>query len=425
MFSAIEKNRKRARKASRCFLVTGFVCEIKRRITGMGWTRGKFKLCGAVILAFCVVFVTKVGAQDKKEEYVNRQAPMEHMSGLMRLVETIPIPTEGYMDHLTYDLKKQHLFLSAENNKKIVVVDMKAGKVIHETKVGGNPRKPFFDPASNKLWVDLGDNTVVAIDGDTFEVVTTIELTGGKDAPGRDPDNGAFDAAKGIYYVAVRKRVEGTKDGSIEIVDTKAAKLIGSINMDGQEPAGIALDTAANRLYAGMGDVVNGVSVVKVVDLTKRAIIAEWSTAGGPQPHVAGLDTEHHRLFMGSRLGGGHNVEPGKLVVMDTDTGKVIETVDAVGGGDEIFYDAPTKRIYFSGATGTLAIFHEDDPNHFVLLGKVPTGAIAKSGIWIPELKRYYAAVPRHLVQLLPTTQYNYRDWITEEAHLMVFEALP
>jgi DNA-binding beta-propeller fold protein YncE len=391
----------------------------------MRLTNGKRRICAAVILAFCTVFVSKLGAQQKTDEYANRQAPMEHMSGLMRLVETIPIPTEGYMDHLTYDLKKQHLFLSAENNKKIVVVDMKAGKVIHETKVGGNPRKPFFDPASNKLWVDLGDNTVVAIDGDTFEVVTTIVLTGGKDAPGRDPDNGAFDAAKGIYYVAVRKRVEGTKDGSIEIVDTKAAKLMGSIKMDGQEPAGIALDPVANRLYAGMGDVVNGVSVVKVVDLNKRAIIAEWSTAGGPQPHVAGLDTEHHRLFMGSRLGGGHNVEPGKLVVMDTDTGKVIETVDAVGGGDEIFYDAPTKRIYFSGATGTLAVFHEDDPNHFVLLGKVPTGAIAKSGIWIPELKRYYAAVPRHLVQLLPTTQYNYHDWITEEAHLMVFEQIP
>jgi len=55
------------------------------------------------------------------------------MSGLLRLVETIPIPTEGYMDHLSYDLKNQHLFLSAENNKEIVVIDMKAGTVIHET----------------------------------------------------------------------------------------------------------------------------------------------------------------------------------------------------------------------------------------------------------------------------------------------------
>src|ERR1700693_5735794 len=179
----------------------------------------KMNIHAAIMFTLFVILVSSASAQQQSQEYVNRQAPMEHMSGLMRLVETIPIPTEGYMDHLTYDWKKQHLFLSAENNKKIVVIDMKAGKVIREIKVGGNPRKPFYDPASNKLWVDLGDNTVVAIDGDTFEVVTTIVLTGGKDAPGRDPDNGAFDAAKGIYYVAVRKRVEGTKDGSIEIVD--------------------------------------------------------------------------------------------------------------------------------------------------------------------------------------------------------------
>src|SRR6202521_4777128 len=362
--------------------------------------RGKLRIYAAVVLTLCAIFVSKIWAQDPSKDYVNRQMPMVHMSGLLRLVETIPLPTEGYMDHLTYDLKGQHLFLSAENNKKVVVVDMKAGKVIHETPVGGNPRKPFFNAATNELWVDLGDNTVVALDGTTFEVTKTIELTGGKDAPGRDPDNAAFDAAKGLYYVAVRTRTEGVKEGSIEIIDTKAAKLVGSIRMDGQKPAGIALDPAPNRLYAGMGDVVNGESVVKVVDIAKRAIIAEWSTAGGPQPHVAGLDAAHHRLFMGSRLGGGHNVDPGKLVIINTDTGKVVQTLDATGGGDEIFYDEPSKRDYFSGSTGTLAVFHEDDPDHFQLLGKVPTGAIAKSGIWIPELKRYYAAVPKHLVQL-------------------------
>jgi DNA-binding beta-propeller fold protein YncE len=391
----------------------------------MRLTRGTLRIYVAVVLTVCVVFVSKIGAQQQSKEYVNRQAPLVHMSGLLRLVETIPIPTEGYMDHLSYDLKNQHLFLSAENNKEIVVVDMKAGKVIHQTKVGGNPRKPFFDPATNELWVDLGDNTVVALNGTTFEIVKTIELTGGKNAPGRDPDNAAFDAAKGLYYVGVRTREEGSKEGSIEIVDTKAAKLVGSIRMEGQEPAGIVLDTVTNRLYAGMGDVVNGESVVKVVDTAKRAIIAEWSTAGGPQPHVAGLDVAHHRLFMGSRLGGGHNVDPGKLVIMNTDTGKVIQTLDATGGGDEIFFDVPSQRIYFSGSTGTLAVFHEDDPDHFRLLGKVPTGAIAKSGIWIPELKRYYAAVPKRFVQLIPTTQYGIRDWITEEARLMVFEEIP
>ena len=391
----------------------------------MRLAREKMRIFAAVVLTLCAIFVSKTGAQQQSKEYVNRQAPMVHMAGLLRLVETIPLPTEGYMDHCSYDLKNQHLFISGENNKEIVVVDMKAGKVIHETKVGGNPRKPFFDSPTNEIWVDLGDNTAVAINGTTFEVDKSVELTGGKGAPARDPDNAAYDPAKGLYYIAVRTRVEGTKDGSIEIVDTKAAKLVGSIKMDGDEPAAIVLDAAAHRLYAGMGDVVNGESVTKVVDTDKRGIVAEWTIAGGPQPHVAGLDTAHHRLFMGSRLGGGHNVDPGKLVVINTDTGKMVQTLDATGGGDEIFFDAPSARIYFSGSTGTLAVFHEDDPDHFRLLGKVPTGAIAKSGIWIPELKRYYAAVPKHLVQLMPTTQYGVRDWITEEAHLMVFDYVP
>ena len=391
----------------------------------MRLTRGKKGVYTAIVLSLCVIFVSKVGAQQQPKEYVNRQLPMMRMTGLLRLVETIPLPTEGYMDHCSYDLKNQHLFISGENNNEIVVVDMKAGKVIHQTKVDGNPRKPFFDSATNELWVDLGDNTAVAINGTTFEVDKSVELTGGKGAPGRDPDNAAYDSAKGLYYIAVRTRAEGTKDGSIEIVDTRAAKLVGSIKMDGDEPAAIVLDATANRLYAGMGDVVNGESVTRVVDTAKRAIVAEWTIVGGPQPHVAGLDTAHHRLFMGSRLGGGHNVEPGKLVIINTDTGKMVQALDAVGGGDEIFFDAPSARIYFSGSTGTLAVFHEDDPDHFRLLGKVPTGAIAKSGIWIPELKRYYAAVPKHLVQLMPTTQYGVRDWITEEAHLMVFEEIP
>jgi DNA-binding beta-propeller fold protein YncE len=395
-----------------------------------------------LLFVSCLFFVSRTPGQQSSERYVNRQSPMEHMSGLLRLVETIPLPTEGQIDHCAYDLKNQHLFISGEDSKKFLVVDLKTGKVIHETKLGGNPRKPFFDPATNEIWLDLGggshsqpgpqDNTAVAISGTTFEVTKTVELTGGKSSPHRDPDNAAYDPVKGLYYIGVveANAEPGRKGGSVEIVDTRAAKLVGSIKMDGIDPGAITLDAAANRLYVGMGDVVNGESVVKVVDTAKRAVIAEWPITGGPAPHTAGLDAVHHRLFMGSHLeGGGHNVDPGKLVIINTDTGKVVQALNAVGGADEIFYDPPSARIYFSGSSGTLAVFHEDDPDHFRLLGKVPTGAIAKSGIWIPELKRYYSAVPTHLVQLiqpagLPGIK-NVSNWITEEAHLMVFEEIP
>src|SRR2546428_7717912 len=90
--------------------------------------------------------------------------PMTTMSGLLRLVQTIPLPTEGYMDHLTVDVKGQRLFVTGEANKSLITVDLRAGKVIQETKgLGGNPRKAFYVAETNEIWTDLGDNTVVAI----------------------------------------------------------------------------------------------------------------------------------------------------------------------------------------------------------------------------------------------------------------------
>ena len=116
------------------------------------------KICVAVLLAFLTVFgVSRAVGQEKYD----KQLPMVHMKGLLRWSETIPLPLEGWIDHLTVDLKKQHLFISGENSKKFIVVDLNSGQVIHETKVEGNPRKPFFDSRNNLVWVDLGNNTLV------------------------------------------------------------------------------------------------------------------------------------------------------------------------------------------------------------------------------------------------------------------------
>ena len=374
-----------------------------------------------IYAAILCVLLALAGVSRSIAQEKRKQLPMVRMTGLLGLVETIPLPTEGWIDHLAVDLKNGHLFISGEYSKSFVVVDLHSGAVIRNlTGLGGNPRKPFFDPKENLVWVDLGDNTLIAIDAATFEIAKTVEMTGGKGAAKRDPDNGAYDYARGLYYSGVG--AAGSMDGTVEIVDTRAAKLVGSIAMHGSDPSAFVLDAASNRLYVGMGDVVNGESVCKVIDTEKREVIAEWPITGGPQPHVAALDLPHHRLFLGSRLQGGHQGEPGKLVVMDSDNGKVIQVLDSVGGADELFLDPPTRRIYFSGSTGTVAVFKQDDADHYELLGKVPTGAEAKTGLWVPELKRYYAAVPKHIVQTPP---YGANDLITEDAHLMVFDYLP
>ena len=417
----------------------------------------------AILVTLLTAFVSKAQGQQS----TSQQLPMMHMSGILGLVETIPLPGDGYMDHLAVDVKGQRLFISGEAAKSLIAVDLRAGKVIHETKgLSAMPKKPFYLPETDEVWMTLTDSTVVAMSGTTYEVTKTVKLSGYGD-PNRGADNAAYDPAAHLIYAGVEvfedfggSGQHGSTDASIDIVDTKTAKLVGSIKLPGGDPAGITIEPSGKRLYVTMGDIVGGDSHVAVVDLEKRAVVAQWPITGGPVPHTAGLDAVHHRLFVGSRtiahtgnVGGGHQHEPGKLVVMDTETGKVVQVLDSVGGADDVQYDAATGRIYFAGTTGTVAVFKEMDPDHFQLLGKVPTGAISKTGLWVPELNRFYSAVPRHYIltarhgtqdlqaDLLKelniaqgvTPREKKAGWQTsmlsdlviEEAHLMVFDYLP
>src|SRR5712672_3497492 len=295
-----------------------------------------------VTLLIGMAFVSKAQGQ----EPTNQQLPMTHMAGILGLVETIPLPGDGYMDHLAVDVKGQRLFVSGEAAKSLIVVDLRAGKVIHETKgLSAMPKKPFYLPETDEVWMTLTDSSIVAISGTTYEVVKTVKLSGYGD-PNRGADNAAYDPASHLIYAGVEvfenfggSGQHGSMDASIDIVDTKTAKLVGSIKLPGGDPAGIAIEPSGKKLYVTMGDIVDGESHVAVVDLEKRAVIAQWPITDGPVPHTAGLDASHHRLFVGSRLvahtgdvGGGHQHEPGRLTVIDTDSGKVVQGLDSVGG---------------------------------------------------------------------------------------------
>ena len=396
--------------------------------------------------------------------------PMQTTGGFLRLVQTIPLPTDGYMDHLAADVKGQRLFICGEASKALVTVDLRAGKVIHFTQgLPAMPKKAFYLADSNEIWVTMTDSTVVAFSGTTYEPIKTVRLSQYGN-PKAGADNAAYDPNAHLLYAGVEVFSEGTNDrptpmgarygggdnhvqagASINIVDTRAAKLVGTIGLPGGDPAGIALEPSGKKLYVTMGDIVDGDSHVTVVDLEKRAVVAQWPITGGPVPHTAGLDPIHHRLLVGSRLkpntgeiGGGHQHEPGKLVVMDTETGRVVQALDSVGGADDVFYDQATGRVYFTGTTGSVAVFQEKDPDHFECLGKVPTGAVSKTGLWVPELKRFYSAVPNHYVITAPHGTKDFRadmlkelslkpgeaapmlsNLITEEARLMVFDYLP
>ncbi|MCU1239459.1 MAG: hypothetical protein JWO71_185 [Candidatus Acidoferrum typicum] len=372
------------------------------------------KACFFVSLwTLCTVFAPQSQAQST--------APTDTKAPL-RLVQVIPLPSvEGYFDHMAVDMKGQRLFVPGEHQRTIEVIDLRSGKDIHTISgFGGDPRKTIYLPQTNEIWVDDGDATVKAFSGETYQLVRNIPLSGhdlDKDSR-RVPDNGVYDPTTGLFYLGDRAdglKKEGIK-GSIEIVDTKNGKYVGSIEVDGLNPAGLALDPKSSKLYVVTGDTSN----VIVIDRDQRKVIATWPITGGPEPHAVAFDGAHHRLLIGSRVKRSHIYKPGKLVVMDSDTGKVIDAIDTEGGVDEVEYEPTSGRVYYTGTTGFVEVFKQLDADHYERLGRVPTGPIAKTSLLVPEMNRFYAAIPKHVILVPPIPQS--KEATIEDAKILVYE---
>src|ERR1700730_10117985 len=98
----------------RCFKNGGSL--VRFRIFTPPREERKMKRLLVVLAALSTVFGAKAQAQ---------QLPMLHMSGLLGLVETIPLPGDGYMDRLAVDVPGQRLFICGEAAKSLIVIDLR------------------------------------------------------------------------------------------------------------------------------------------------------------------------------------------------------------------------------------------------------------------------------------------------------------
>src|SRR5260370_26163347 len=114
---------------------------------------------------------------------------------------------------------------------------------------------------------------------------------------------------------------------------------------------------------------------------------AIWPLPAGDKLNVAmAFDEPDHRLFVVTR-------NPGQLIVLNSDSGKVVTSLPAVGMVDDMSYDVKHKRLYLAG-DGVLEVFEQKDPDHYELLDMVSGAFRAKTGLLVPELNRYYLAAP-------------------------------
>jgi DNA-binding beta-propeller fold protein YncE len=313
----------------------------------------------------------------------------------LRLIQTIPLPgISGALDHMGIDVKRQRLFVPAETHHTVSVLDLKTGTRIHMIGEVTWPSTVAYHPESDEVVVtDREDGSIKFFRADNYELVKTVKLDIGK-----GPDNATYDPATQIFYSVSGGRKVGIPYTLIAIINTATKEHMGDIRVESANVQAMPIEpgTGPKKMYAALKDK----NQVAVIDIEKRAVIATWPTSPECQaPNSAAVDSAHHRLFLGCRMWAAQDQQwqGGRMIVMDTDTGKMVAKYDAGGGADEMFFDVPSQRIYQQGYEGIADVWKEIDPDHYQALGHIQGGFHGKTSLLVPELKRYYVAVSQQL----------------------------
>ena len=296
----------------------------------------------------------------------------------LHLVQSIPMPgVQGKFDHSAADVKGMRLFVAGAGNKTLEVLDLKTGKWTKRIPGFGKPQGLAYVAEFNKLFVSDGEaGDVKVFAGDSLALTDTIKLSA-------DADYVSYDAVGKLLYVAHGGADAGHEWGEIAVIDPATNKVLSNIRVAGH-PEAFVFERGGARMLVNIPDA----NHVAVIDRDKRAVISTWAISEARKNVPMALDEANHRLFVGCRTGS-------KMLVLDSQTGKTIASLPSVGGADDMSWDAERKRVYLSGGEGAVSVYGTKAPDSYTEIAKVVTASGAKTSLFVPELGRFYIAVPQ------------------------------
>jgi DNA-binding beta-propeller fold protein YncE len=321
------------------------------------------KLTGAAILS---LFLSCSGAV----------ASAQDQSGL-KLVQTVELPGyTGDFDHFAYDGERGRLLLAAEDHATLEVFDVKTGKHLKTVPGFDAPHSILVRKGSPTIFVtDSGPSMSKLLDADTYTKKATVKLVEGADSIGYDA------AANRVYVVTGGKDVKMTT-AELAQVNPDDGKKTGAVKINAAHVEAMAIEKGGDRLFINLTDK----NTLAIINRKTLQLVKQWPIAPAKQNAVIAFNEAAHRIFLICR-------DPGMLVVLNSDTGAVTNTLPAPLRVDEAPYDQAGKRLFVPGGEGWMAVYDVSDPDHVKLSAKVKTEAGAKTGLYVPELGKLYIAV--------------------------------
>jgi len=246
--------------------------------------------------------------------------------------------TREYFDYITVDSAARRVYLS--HGTEIKILDADSGALIGN--IPGFKQNHGVAVAS-----EFGKGFIT--DGSQGKVITfdlqTLKVTGEAKA---DQD------ADGVLYDLYSKRVfvmNGDPHSST-VIDAKSSAVVATIELGGGPEFAVA--DGKGTVYINLEDK----NEIVAVDSITLKIKSHWTVAPAGAPTALAIDVQHHRLFSAGR-------NPQMLVVLDCDSGKVLQSFPISAGVDAAAYEPETGLIFASTRDGKVHLFHEDSPDKF------------------------------------------------------------
>ena len=288
------------------------------------------------------------------------------------LVKTIPIPGDGGWDYVTVDAAARRVYVS--HGTRVEVLDADSGELKGQIADTAGVHGIAVAPDLGRGFTSNGrSNTVTIFDVRTLKPLGTV-------ATARNPDC--------IIYDPATRRVFAFNGGgaSATVIEAADGKVAGTIVLGGK-PEFAAAD-GAGHVFVNLEDK----NEVLKLDSRGLKVLERWPIAPAKTPVSMAIDAPNHRLFVGCRSRA--------LVVLNTETGKVVANLPIGERVDAAAFDPETKLVFNACGDGTVSVVRQEAPDTYSPVETIKTRPGSKTMGLDPKTHRLF----------LPAVEYKAAD---------------
>jgi hypothetical protein len=296
-----------------------------------------------------------------------------------------------YFDYITVDADARRVYVS--HGSEIKILDADTFSIIGTIPALKRSHGVALVTELGKGFITDGDAaSVVVFDMKTFKKTGEIKSSPDTDAIVYDP------ASKLIFTF------NGDSKNS-SVIDPVKETVVKAMDMGGS-PEQPAVD-GKGTLYDNNAET----NEVVVVDTNSLTIKARWKVAPAGEPVAIALDPEHRRLFSTGR-------GPTMLVMMDADSGKVLQSLPVSDGADSNVFDPASGMLFTSTRAGKVHVFQEDSADKLSQVETIDTEYGAKTMALDPKTHNLFLSTSDFGPAAGPKGR---RPAISGTAHLLIY----